>query len=40
MPEPLTPVEMDEAYALCGSEDYREGLRAFLATEKPAFKGR
>ncbi len=39
-PEPLTPAEMDESYALCDSEDYREGLRAFLAKEKPAFKGR
>ncbi len=39
-PEPLTAAEMDEGYALCDSEDYREGLRAFLAKEKPAFRGR
>ena len=31
---------VDEGYALCDSEDYREGLRAFLAKEKPAFRGR
>ncbi len=31
---------MDESYALCDSEDYREGLRAFLAKEMPAFRGR
>ncbi len=37
---PLTAAEMDEGYALCDSEDYREGLRAFLAKQKPAFKGR
>ncbi len=39
-PEPLTAAETDEGYALCDSEDYREGLRAFLAREKPAFRGR
>ena len=38
-PEPLTAAETDESYALCDSEDYREGLRAFLAKEKPAFRG-
>ncbi len=32
--------QVDESYALCDSEDYREGLRAFLAKEKPAFRGR
>ncbi len=32
--------ETDESYALCDSQDYREGLRAFLAKEKPAFRGR
>jgi enoyl-CoA hydratase/carnithine racemase len=39
-PEPLTAAETDESYALCDSEDYREGLRAFLAKEKPSFRGR
>ena len=38
--KPLTAAETDESYALCDSEDYREGLRAFLAKEKPAFRGR
>jgi enoyl-CoA hydratase len=39
-PAPLTQEEIDESYALCDSEDYREGVRAFLAKEKPAFKGK
>lgn len=39
-PEPLTEAELMESYDLCDSEDYAEGLRAFLAKEKPDFKGR
>jgi enoyl-CoA hydratase/carnithine racemase len=37
---PLTQQEIDESYALCDSEDYKEGIRAFLAKKKPVFKGR
>ncbi len=37
---PGSYAQVDESYALCDSEDYREGLRAFLAKEKPAFRGR
>ncbi len=37
---PGSYAQVDESYALCDSEDYREGLRAFLAREKPAFRGR
>ncbi len=37
---PGSYAQVDEGYALCDSEDYREGLRAFLAKEKPAFRGR
>ena len=37
---PLSEAELDEANQICDSEDYAEGLRAFLAKEKPDFKGR
>ncbi len=38
-PAPLTQGEIDEGYALCDSKDYTEGLRAFLAKQKPSFEG-
>ena len=38
-PTPLSEAEIAESYAACDSEDYGEGIRAFLAKEKPVFKG-
>ena len=39
-PAPLSAAEIIEGYALCDSDDYAEGLRAFLAKEKPLFEGK
>ena len=39
-PAQISPEELKSSYALCDSEDYKEGVRAFLAKEKPAFKAR
>lgn len=39
-PTPLSAAEIAESYAACGTEDYRAGITAFLAKEKPRFKGR
>jgi enoyl-CoA hydratase len=36
----LSPGEWNEGYACFDTDDYREGLRAFLAKEKPQFQGR
>src|SRR5436309_2550207 len=37
-PRPLTPAEIAESYAACASADYRTGIQAFLAKEKPRFE--
>ena len=39
-PRPLTPEERDEGYACFDTEDFRTGVAAFLAKQKPEFKGR
>jgi len=36
----LTAEEYDEGFACFGTEDFRIGYQAFLAKEKPAFKGK
>lgn len=38
--EPLTDAERRAAFAFLDTEDYREGLDAFLAKRRPVFKGR
>ncbi len=38
-PRPLSPEEFAEGFATAGSEDYQEGIRAFIAKRKPAFRG-
>ena len=37
---PLTADELDEGFACYGTEDFKIGRKAFLAKEKPLFKGR
>lgn len=38
-PAPLSEAEIAECYRCFGTEDYREGYRAFLEKRKPAFRG-
>ncbi len=38
--KPLTEVEDEESFACFGTEDFEIGYRAFLAKQKPAFKGK
>jgi enoyl-CoA hydratase/carnithine racemase len=40
LPAPLAPEEYDESFACFGTEDFGIGYRAFLAKQKPEFKGR
>ncbi|HXV25978.1 MAG TPA: enoyl-CoA hydratase-related protein [Alphaproteobacteria bacterium] len=37
---PLAPEEIEEGFAAIGTEDYRIGVRSFLAKQKPQFVGR
>jgi len=39
-PRPLSADELREGYTICGSEDYRSGIQAFLAKSRPLFRGR
>ena len=39
-PEPLTEQEMNAAFAFLASQDYREGVQAFLAKREPIFLGK
>jgi enoyl-CoA hydratase/carnithine racemase len=39
-PEPLSEEELNAAFALLSSDDYREGLQAFLNKTRPVFSGK
>lgn len=39
-PRPLSEAELDEGFACFGTDDFQIGYKAFLAKEKPDFKGR
>jgi enoyl-CoA hydratase/carnithine racemase len=39
-PRPLTAAERDEAYACFDTEDFKTGVKAFLAKQKPQFRGK
>ena len=39
-PKPLTEAEVDQGFEIVGTEDHREGYRAFLTKTKPRFKAR
>ncbi|MEM7173295.1 MAG: enoyl-CoA hydratase-related protein [Pseudomonadota bacterium] len=39
-PQSLGPADWNEPYLSCDTEDYHEGVRAFLAKRKPVFQGR